>query len=58
MVALVRHRGAIAEPVRAAGMDLTKAVFLVPGISAVDDCNGRGQLDTEPRMQRFSYASK
>ena len=58
MVALVRHGGAVAEPVRAAGMDLTQAVFLVPRIGAVDDCNERGQLDTETRMQRLSYASK
>lgn len=58
MVASVRHSGAVAEPVRAAGMDLTQAVFLVPRIGAVDDCNERGQLDTETRMQRLSYASK
>ena len=47
MVALVRHHGAIAEPVRAAGMDLTNAVFLVPGVCTVDDCNGTGQLDAD-----------
>lgn len=47
MVALVRHRGAVAEPVRAAGVDLTNAVFLVPRIRTVDDCNGTGQLDAE-----------
>lgn len=46
MVALVRHRGAVAEPVRAAGMDLTDAVFLVPRVCTVNDCNGTGQLDT------------
>lgn len=44
MVALVGHSGAIAEPVRAAGMDLTNAVFLVPRICAVDDCNGMGTI--------------
>lgn len=42
MVALVRHGGAVAERVRAAGVDLTNAVFLVPRICTVDDCNGTG----------------
>ena len=42
MGALVRHCRAVAEPVWAAGVDLTNAVFLVPRICTVDDCNGTG----------------
>lgn len=48
MVALVRHSGAITEPVRAAGMDLTDAVALVPRICTVDDCNGTRHLMQAP----------
>lgn len=58
MVALVRHRGAIAEPVRAAGVDLTDAVFLVPRIRTVDDCNGMRQLDAGTWTQGCPYACK
>jgi hypothetical protein len=39
VVALVGHGRSKAEPMRAAGMNLTDAVFLVPGICTVDDCN-------------------
>lgn len=53
MVALVRHGGAKAEPVWAAGVDLTDAVLLVPRICAVDDCNQEGQL----RGRKFNVNS-
>lgn len=39
VVALVGHSGAEAEPVGAAGVDLTDAVLLVPRVCAVDDCD-------------------
>lgn len=58
MVALVRHSGSVIETVWAAGVDLTNAVFLVPRICAVDDCNGTGQLGTDTWMQGYSYAFK
>lgn len=47
VVALVRHYGAVAEPVRAAGMDLANAVLLVPGVCTVDDCNGTGESESD-----------
>lgn len=49
-VALVRHGGAVTEPVRAAGVDLANAVFLVSGVCTVDDCNGTRHLEAGPWM--------
>lgn len=57
VVALVRHSGAEAEPVWAAGVDLTNTVFLVSRICTVDDSAGGQHVTPLPAGQALGPSS-